>query len=110
MKLFRTHIRAYQTVSEKQTGIPAGLLPVRAIYAWNERLQPPDYVPVNRYRTYSTEVTSLCEQSPASTHTRALAHAQLIYQSRYQKSRKNFVQNVEILLFILCNFYNCDGR
>ena len=42
MKPVRTHIRAYQTVSEKQTGIPAGLLPARAIYAWNERLQPPD--------------------------------------------------------------------
>ena len=59
MKPVRTHIRAYQTVSEKQTGIPAGLLLVRAIYAWNERLQPPDCVPANRYRTYSTEVTSL---------------------------------------------------
>ena len=59
MKPVRTHIRAYQAVSEKQTGIPAGLLPARAIYAWNERLQPPDCVPGIRYRTYSTEVTSL---------------------------------------------------
>ena len=41
MKPFRTHIRAYQTVSEKQTGSQAGLLPARAIYAWNEGFSRP---------------------------------------------------------------------
>ena len=37
---------------------------------------------------------------------RLRTHAQLIYQRRKQKSRKIFVQNVEIFTVFLCNLFN----
>ena len=84
------------------------LQPVSAPYLRYTRVQDDFSRPITyrklRYRTYSTEVTSINEQSPASTHTCVFAHAQIIYQRVQQKSRKIFVQNVEILPLFLCSF------
>ena len=77
--------RAYQTLTEKQTGRQAGaqapgrrcgrFLPRSRRYTrlsvWSpENLSRPIvYRQERRHRTYSTEVTSCPEQSPASSHT-----------------------------------------
>ena len=53
---------------------------VQVIYTMCSTLQPPDCVPKwHRYRTYSTEVTSKNEQSPASSHNTPVSNAQALY-------------------------------
>ena len=117
---FSPPCRAYQTLGEKQTGwstrifIRGSCWPVSSPlerYTHRYRLalenlsRPIVYRSTKRYRTYSTEVTSSSEQSPASSHCalgRLRPRARLEYQKLLFLSIVFFVFLQEFLICFLC--------
>ena len=98
-----THNRAYQAASEKQTGFWPVRTPYRAIYACTgevsaARLRTGN----NRYRTYSTEVTSSPSNLPLPRSADMLSHARSNnIAGRRAAVKGNFVIFAEFLLEIL---------
>lgn len=105
-----TLYRAYHSECMKKTGVASRFpLSVPAIYAMQQSSQPPDP------RTYSAEVTSSSEQSPASSQTARPFHAPVYHttagtQSQFFFGKRTRRISDKIPVKNPCPLGDCDKR